>query len=188
MFLRDKYLRFQERASSSKFEGKDAAFPPSILLTGNLGDGVQEGYEDEYRCYSTRSSAPVDGRWSVEPTRRKRQRRQAPMRREPDDDAPPVITNSRKTLLIGDSASVMEFYDRGFKAIQQTACKEIAKAFIKILCPKKQRRNAYVGGEKTAPDWWPLRYGPGDKDKVRHVEPDHMWKIGGCLLYRSGFL
>ncbi|KAL2014894.1 hypothetical protein VTK56DRAFT_7153 [Thermocarpiscus australiensis] len=27
-----------------------------------------------------------------------------------------------------------------------------------------------------APDWWPKPWGPGEKDRVRHVEPDHLWK------------
>ncbi|KAH6850001.1 hypothetical protein B0I37DRAFT_102204 [Chaetomium sp. MPI-CAGE-AT-0009] len=159
MFQRDGFLKFQEQAS--------------------LRDGVSDGYEDDYGagvCYSTRTSLPSQGRWPVGHNRRKRTRRHAPMRRELDDDAPPVISNSRKTLVIGDSLAVMEFYDRGFKAIQQTACKEIAKAFIKILCPKKQRTNPYMRGDESAPDWWPRPWGPGEKDRVRHVEPDHMWK------------
>jgi hypothetical protein len=185
MFLRDKYLKYQERASLSKFG--EYCIPSQQPLTCDPGDGVQDGYEDDYGCYSTRTSAPSDDRWPVEAGRRKRPRRQA-MRRELDDDAPPVITSSRKTLVIGDSEAVMEFYDRGWKAIQQTACKEIAKAWIKVLCPKKQKRNAYVGGDRTAPDWWPLRYGPGERDRVRHVEPDHMWKLGGCLFIEAGFV
>lgn len=104
------------------------------------------------------------------------------MRRAQDDDAPPIIASSKKPLEIGDSEAVLEFYDRGFKAIQQTACKEVAKAFIKVICPKKQANFPYRKGSETAPDWWPEPWGPGEKDMARHVEPDHLWKRG---LYSS---
>jgi len=147
----------------------------------DLGDGVSQGYQDDYdtdMCYSTRTALPFEDHWPVEPGRRKRPRRQGAMRRDLDDDAPPVVTNARKTIVIGDSEAVLNFYDRGFKCIQQTACKEVAKAFIKIIAPKKQATNPYTGGYATAPDWWPKATGPGEKDRVRHVEPDHQWKRG----------
>ncbi len=109
-------------------------------------------------------------------------RRQGGQRRNLDDDAPPVIVSPKKALAIGDSNAVWEFYDRGFKCIQQTACKEMGKALIKIIAPKKQANNPYTKGDATAPDWWPRPWGPGEKDRVRHVEPDHLWKKGLSLL------
>ncbi len=108
-------------------------------------------------------------------------RRQGGQRLGLDDDAPPVIVSPNKALEIGNSAALWEFYDRGFKCIQQTACKEIAKAFVKIIAPKKQANNPYTKGDAAAPDWWPAPWGPGEKDRARHVEPDHMWKKGSLL-------
>lgn len=104
-------------------------------------------------------------------------------RRQLDDIAPPVVMNSKKALTIGDSEAVLNFYDRGFKCIQQTACKEVAKAFVKIIAPKKQANFPYVKGDAAAPDWWPKPWGPGEKDRARHVEPDHMWKKGTAFSF-----
>lgn len=100
------------------------------------------------------------------------------LQRELDNDDPPVITTSRKAIQIDRSDEVWDFYDQHFKCVQQTACKHIAKAFVKVIAPKKQANNPYTRGDDMAPDWWPKPWGPGEKDKVRHVEPDHLWKKG----------
>lgn len=58
------------------------------------------------------------------------------------------------------------------------------------LAPKKQANNPYTKGDATAPDWWPKPWGPGKKDKTRHIEPDHMWKNGvylSLLLSKNSF-
>lgn len=83
-------------------------------------------------------------------------------------------------LRIGDTAAVDEYFDRQFKRIQQLNCKVIAKAWIKVVEPKKQSNHPYNGGkpdpggkadpEKTKPDWWPAG--------LRHKEPDHVKKDG----------
>jgi hypothetical protein len=133
--------------------------------------------------YSARTAQHFEDQWPMESRRRKRPRRHA--RRDDDDDAPPIIASSKKAIEIGDSDTVLEFYDRGFKAIQQTACKEVAKAVIKVICPKKQALYPYRKGAASAPDWWPKPSGPDDKDIVRHVEPDHLWKRGMYSLDTS---
>jgi hypothetical protein len=129
---------------------------------------------------AARTNLTLDGHYQPESRRRKRPRRQ--VRRGLDDDAPPVVTSSKRTLEIGDEEAVSEFYDHRFKSVQQTACKEIAKAFVKLVAPKKQANNPYTGGDSTLPDWWPGNWGPGEKDKTRHVEPDHLWKRGLCSV------
>jgi hypothetical protein len=100
------------------------------------------------------------------------------MRRNADADSAPVVVHSKVGLQIGDAEAVERFYETRLKAVQQTACKELAKAFVKIIAPKKQARNPYTGGLDTAPDWWPKRCGPAGKDEVRHREPDHLFKPG----------
>jgi hypothetical protein len=94
------------------------------------------------------------------------------------EDVPPVIAPSKIPIQIGDETAVWKFYEHRFKRIQQTACKIMAKPIIKLISPKKQANNPYTGGDLTAPAWWPKPWGPGEKDKVRHVEPDHQWKKG----------
>lgn len=71
------------------------------------------------------------------------------------------------------------FYN-AFRAVQQQACRTIAKEWIKTIHPKKQSTHPYNGknpktGEKgdpssTKPPYWPVN--------VKHKEPDHINKEG----------
>ncbi|KAK4119945.1 hypothetical protein N657DRAFT_649723 [Parathielavia appendiculata] len=76
-----------------------------------------------------------------------------------DDDAPCVISWSKVSLVIGDDMAVFGFYKQRLKSIPQTACEEIAKAFVKLMAP-----NLYTGSDSSAPGWWP-------KDRVRYIDP-----------------
>ncbi|KAJ4146836.1 hypothetical protein LMH87_001395 [Akanthomyces muscarius] len=84
---------------------------------------------------------------------RKRPRPRNPLN---EDDNTPMTVSSR----------------RGIK----TACKLIAKAWVKAVEPKKQSTHPYTGSDGKAPDWWPKPWGPTKDDKVRHKEPDHLYK------------
>jgi hypothetical protein len=61
-----------------------------------------------------------------------------------------------------------EFLELRFSQLQQGMCKTVAKAWIKIIEPKKQTRCPYNKGEEGKPTWWP--------EGVRHKEPDHLMK------------
>lgn len=84
----------------------------------------------------------------------------------------------RVPLEIGDEEKVEAYYEAAFRAFQQINCRQIAKAYIKIIEPRKQVKHPYNGGrgapgekgdpEKTKPDWWPAG--------VIHREPDHLKK------------
>ena len=85
-------------------------------------------------------------------------------------------------LEIGNEVKVKSFYETALKHFQQLNCRQMAKAFIKFIEPRKQVKHPYNGGrpppgspqgtkgdpEKTKPEWWP----PG----VMHREPDHLKK------------
>lgn len=83
-------------------------------------------------------------------------------------------------LEIGDTEKVLAYYESAFRAFQQINCRQIAKAYIKIIEPRKQVKFPYNGGkggpgekgdpEKTKPEWWPAG--------VIHREPDHLKKPG----------
>jgi hypothetical protein len=66
--------------------------------------------------------------------------------------------------------SLEEYYGKKFDLIQQSICKVIAKAWIKVIEPKKQVNFPYQNGEKNPPPWWPVG--------MRHKEPDHLSKSG----------
>jgi hypothetical protein len=95
---------------------------------------------------------------------------------------PTSISNSRQ-LRIGDTEEVSKFYAQRFKDLQQSACKVIAKAFVKAIEPKKQTNYPYTKGLERAPPWWPPMPPGGEKHEkcVRHKEPDHLYKKGRML-------
>jgi hypothetical protein len=71
-------------------------------------------------------------------------------------------------LNLKDQRAVKEHIEECFKLLQQMPCKSVAKAWIRIIEPKKQTRYPYKMEERSKPHWWP--------DNVRHVEPDHLLK------------
>lgn len=78
------------------------------------------------------------------------------LRTIPEDDAPlPVPVHSTRQLTIGATLEVTQFYIQRFEDLQQSACKHIAKAFIKAMEPKKKAKFPYTGGNDRAPVWWP---------------------------------
>ncbi|KAM0472670.1 hypothetical protein ACHAPX_008631 [Trichoderma viride] len=115
------------------------------------------------------------GEWSGSPVRQGRKRVRG-ARAINDEEDLPMTVSSRRCIKIGDSAAVWSFYEQRFKNCQQTACKLIAKAWVKAVEPKKQSTHPYTGSDEKAPGWWPKAWGPTKDDKVRHKEPDHLYK------------
>ncbi|KZF22612.1 hypothetical protein L228DRAFT_129834 [Xylona heveae TC161] len=93
-----------------------------------------------------------------------------------DDSDSPVDSDSVgrsdeimcEQIEVGDTKALDEYYDSRFKQFQQLNCKAVAKAWIKVIEPKKQTNWPYKDSETNGPPWWP-------KD-CRHREPDHLKK------------
>lgn len=83
--------------------------------------------------------------------------------------SPPLIE-----ITLSNLASRTAFLSLRFGQLQQGVCKTVAKAWIKIIEPKKQTRCPYNKGEAGKPAWWPAG--------VRHKEPDHLMKPERHLL------
>ncbi len=113
---------------------------------------------------------------------RKRARAQSARDAPDDDEAPGTVSGGKRGLRIGNTEEVFEYYQTRLKDIQQNACKLIAKAWVRLIEPKKQSNHPYTAGDEKAPDWWPKPWGPTKDDKVRHVEPDHLLKRGTCSV------
>jgi hypothetical protein len=86
-------------------------------------------------------------------------------------------------LKIGDTPKVLDYYKTSLTHFQQLNCRQIAKAFIKFIEPRKQVNHPYNGRkpgaprgegdpESTKPEWWPA--------DVFHKEPDHLRKDRTC--------
>ncbi|KAH1663040.1 hypothetical protein KXX46_006055 [Aspergillus fumigatus] len=98
------------------------------------------------------------------------------------EETPPCGSVDIVRLEIGDTPKVLDYYERSLKRFLQINCRQIAKAFIRFIEPRKQVKHPYNGGkpptgappgkkgdpEKTKPEWWPTN--------VVHKEPDHLRK------------
>ncbi|XRM37559.1 hypothetical protein ABZX51_001025 [Aspergillus tubingensis] len=96
------------------------------------------------------------------------------------DSASPTPSLRRTALRLGQTDLVRRYYEKAFEAFQQLNCRVIAKAFVKLVEPRKQVNHPYNGrraaggssqkmdSELTKPKWWPTG--------VTHKEPDHLQK------------
>lgn len=110
--------------------------------------------------------------------KRKRPRGSLYSKHSDSNDNTPVPVQKTQQLMIGDSAEVEKFYFCRFKDMQQSSCKVMGKAFVKLVEPKKQTHHPYTKGDIKAPPWWPNTTG---ENSVRHKEPDHLLKPGKCI-------
>lgn len=94
-------------------------------------------------------------------------------------DLPNETANAMRPF---DDKSHRSYYEKAFESFQQTNCRVLAKAYIKLIEPRKQVNYPYNGRvsaagttrqldpEATKPPWWP--------SGVTHHEPDHLLKAG----------
>ncbi|KAG4432279.1 hypothetical protein IFR05_012227 [Cadophora sp. M221] len=91
--------------------------------------------------------------------------------------APLPIKNPTKqrptTLRIGNDKELEKFYHARFQELQTLPCKIMAKAFVRVVEPRKHSRYPYSKGQINAPPWWPALSGT---NSVRHKDPDHLFK------------
>ncbi|KAI8628634.1 hypothetical protein F5Y19DRAFT_476181 [Xylariaceae sp. FL1651] len=192
-FLRE-INRVQQGMASSSTQGEQESrttLSNSVLADNQSYEEPELSFGTEMNRYAsetnrTRALDHLHGSDSVldsfndEGSYRARKRpRGGVMRREAsivEESFPRPALPPKRGIKIGDEQAVWNFYDQRFRNIQQTACKLIAKAWVKAVEPKKQSTHPYTGGDKTRPDWWPKLWGPQLHQKVRHKEPDHLGK------------
>lgn len=144
-----------------------------------MGDHIK-GSHGRARGYERRSSSFYKN-WtgSARPSRKRARLHNSAI----GDDETPIDVTPRRRLKLSDGPAVWNFYEQRFKNCQQTACKLIAKAWVKAVEPKKQSTHPYTGSDEKAPEWWPKPWGATKDDKVRHKEPDHLYKRGSTMVY-----
>lgn len=86
------------------------------------------------------------------------------------------------TVSVSDQDQLPLYYAQAFDSLQQTNCRILAKAYVKLVEPRKQLNYPYNGRkiiegsprrfdpQTTRPPWWP--------SEVTHREPDHLPKVG----------
>ncbi|KAE8161164.1 hypothetical protein BDV40DRAFT_313353 [Aspergillus tamarii] len=111
--------------------------------------------------------------------RRNLRRVSSDVRRDSDSDSPGA-TIRWTALRLGQKDLLRTYYEKAFENFQQLNCRAIAKAFVKLVEPRKQVNHPYNGRKTTAgssqrvdpeltkPKWWPTG--------VTHREPDHLLK------------
>ncbi|KAI2681226.1 hypothetical protein DTO013E5_7821 [Penicillium roqueforti] len=90
------------------------------------------------------------------------------------------------TISVSNKRVLRQYYEKVFRNLQQKNCRVIAKAYVRLVEPRKQAQYPYNGRktvagkkqqfspEETKPPWWP----PG----VSHREPDHLPKAERIAL------
>lgn len=97
------------------------------------------------------------------------------------------------TVQVSDHVEIDRIIETRLRLMKQTACKAVAKPWIKAKEPTKQTKHPYNGGsrkkeassifgndnagELTKPLWWPRTKG-WPTEGCRHKEPDHLKKDG----------
>ena len=121
----------------------------------------------------------VDNRLDVQQPKRKRVSHECVV--------PMNINCHQKTMLpVRNQTMLRRYYEKAFESLQQINCRILAKAYVKLVEPRKQVNFPYNGRkiiagssqqfdpELNKPAWWP--------SGVTHREPDHLLKAGGCHL------
>lgn len=115
--------------------------------------------------------------------------KQSPQHRNPscNEDLSRNVHN-RAYISVRDKEMLRHYYEKVFQNLQQTNCRVLAKAYIKLVEPRKQVNYPYNGRkivagktrqldpDETKPPWWP--------SGVSHREPDHLPKAGKAMVPR----
>ncbi|KAJ6003593.1 hypothetical protein N7522_006285 [Penicillium canescens] len=132
--------KVQTRESQSIQEQGTSLFTPEVIW--NFGGILNENLhlsETAHRCTELSTS------------RGKRPKREASAKSafknplEKVDSNSLGVTNDSIPLRIGDTKNVMAYYRRSLERFQQLNCREVAKAFIKLIEPRKQVKHPYCG-------------------------------------------
>lgn len=190
----DEFLRSSGRPPYGVSETMQTSPDPACALLTHLGiRSMYEDYSDadmDDACFRRRLSTSTTSTHKKRPSHRSDDT--FADLTSADDSSPPtsrkrsrthhhrsaersVPITSTKQLALGDDKGRHEFYNQCFKDMQQSGCKVLGKAWVKLLEPKKQSTYPYTKGEGGAPPWWPPTVGPGS---IRHKEPDHLHKRG----------
>ncbi|KAI1743701.1 hypothetical protein F4680DRAFT_354443 [Xylaria scruposa] len=165
-----------QQANNKQFDESELGFSPRMTINAPETNRTTRDRRQYSKALEEGCVTDVARRSKKRPRAASKQRGTGSTRQ---DKMPMAAMQPKKGIRIGDGDAVYAFYDHRLRCCQQNACKMIAKAWVKVVAPKKQSTHPYTGGKKTRPDWWPETYYILDKDiwrDLRHKEPDHLNK------------
>ncbi|QGA22148.1 hypothetical protein EYB26_009862 [Talaromyces marneffei] len=194
IFTPDIQERFAELVSprSSTLASLPVTSGPIRSERGRGGYSHIPGRPRQKGSWSPMSASPaplIPCDWQFDQSRRHRRngrrrdlRMAGSMTPDFDYNAMTLPSSSACVIRVDDEARLKKYYEKAFDSFQQLNCRVIAKAFIKLVEPRKQvnypyngrRASSSPGGERradpemTKPPWWPVG--------VTHKEPDHLLK------------
>ena len=183
----DKYLSIADPVQSTWDDGVSNQDPYSRYQSASLGP-LPKYPTHESLSHShpgpTRPTPLIPCLWQPQPKKRRRRHNTKNARSDfADSSGGPGSSKLSPirltTLEVSNGPILRRYYEKAFDAFQQVNCKVIAKAFVKVVEPRKQVSHPYngrigpfqhVNPELSKPDWWPTG--------VTHREPDHLLKPG----------
>lgn len=155
---------------------------PSQLFPG-LHDGASQGNDSQMRKPVELGPSFQPTAWPEHKQRWLRWHKDSLQKQKQSRSADASTLSNKKTKIsIRDGDGLRRYYERAFENLQQTNCRVLAKAYVKLVEPRKQVNYPYNGRkivagspkqldpDETKPPWWPAG--------VIHREPDHLPKVG----------
>ncbi|KAJ5982655.1 hypothetical protein N7451_012755 [Penicillium sp. IBT 35674x] len=161
-------------ASSPRATPSAPVYPPSQTSCSPRNHEIRES--------QSYPRVPVPRQHLIQPIQRRARKELWPKESDMADDEMVPITLRSKNFL-------RRYYEKIFQNIQQANCRVLAKAYIKLIEPRKHVNYPYNGRkivagrtrqlspDETKPPWWP--------SGVSHREPDHLPKaVNTAPLHR----
>ncbi|KAL4936404.1 hypothetical protein BDV06DRAFT_93717 [Aspergillus oleicola] len=157
------------------------SFLKAVALSGD-GTRPANSLDCNYDLHSRRSPDPSEPRTPGHSRRSSLSDGSKKRKRKSHEYVLPMnITCYPKSILpISNQSLLRTYYEKAFDSLHQTNCRILAKAYVKLVEPRKQVSYPYNGHkniagvphkldpEDTKPPWWPAG--------VIHREPDHLKK------------
>ncbi|KAJ6014870.1 hypothetical protein N7540_009461 [Penicillium herquei] len=180
---------FESGAAVSPTQGTTGSrgpMPPQVTQVPHSTESQSVERQRQRRVVPIPQGPPMDPTmWPTQqhpepwPPQWSRQSPQTP-RRQPWTEEISMTSAQKSLISITDKRFTRRYYDKVFQNLQQTNCRVLAKAYIKLVEPRKQVNYPYNGRkivagktqqldpDETKPPWWPAG--------VSHREPDHLPK------------
>jgi hypothetical protein len=141
------------------------SYCPNVIATSPQPMNVESEFEFNFSQQTVQTHPIKQQKWDMMPSVMDRDNNNSSTECQEHNDGMSLAID-KTALEIANEEEVLKYYEAAFTALQQLNCRQVAKACIKVVGPRKQAKHPYNGGAKSKPEWWPL--------EVTHREPDHL--------------